>query len=537
MNKIEHPLCTQCHSTMLTTKNYLDFQILDRGSVVAEWKGAEKANRALPEDKVCLREDGTVEILERAPKKPLVGVLQLTSKYMYGMTSHGVPMYCCQPMNKGYPSFRVACKERDRSQNLLVSFQFESWEADSELPRGSLLKILGVVEDPAAEAEALAILSCPWSAPRPESGVPLINGDRTLLSTGTFNIDPVGCKDIDDVITLEKLTDDSVRLWITIADVSEMLDPSRKEFVAAEKIGATSYQGGFAIRPMLHKDLSEKAFSLLPGETRYGLALRIDWNKGKGFIGKPMFEPVLVINQISYTYENILMAEQWILDTLSSVASDMAGRKITDSHEWVEQLMLFYNRQAALILREVGGGLLRVHDQPMLEKQAVLKTIDPGLQHLAYQAAAYAPVTTTKTHYGLSLESYCHCTSPIRRFADIINQQIIKNWLEKKSFAYSDERFELLTDWLNRRQRQIAAAERDYILLKAIQISPQNSVEATFLWREGEKNVYYVSSWQTTIRVQEKSLERTAGGKYTVQYYCDRTKASWKERMIYRVTG
>ena len=536
MNKIEHRLRTQCHATMLTTKNYLDFQIVDCGSFVAEWKGAEKANRALPEDKVRLREDGGVEILERAPKKPLVGVLQLTSKYMYGMTGHGVPMYCCQPMNKGYPSFRVACRERDRSKNLLVSFQFESWDAEAELPRGSLLKILGVVEDPTAEAEALAILSCPWSAPRPESGVPVINGDRTLLSTGTFNIDPVGCRDIDDVITLEKLTSDSVRLWITIADVSEMLDPSRKEFVAAEKIGATSYQDGFAVRPMLHKDLSEKAFSLIPGETRYGLALRVDWNKDKGFVGKSVFEPVLVVNQMSFTYETIYMAEQWILDTLSAITSDLAGRTVTDSHEWVEQLMLFYNRQAALILREVGGGLLRVHDQPMLEKQAILKAIDSGLEHLAYQAAAYAPVTTIKTHYGLSLESYCHCTSPIRRFADIINQQIIKNWLEKKSIAYSAERFELLADWLNRRQKQIAAAERDYILLKAIQISPQNAVKAVFLWKEGEKNIYYVPSWKTMIRVREEE-ERTAGRNYTIQYYCDRTKATWKERMIYRVEG
>ena len=197
--------------------------------------------------------------------------------------------------------------------------------------------------------------------------------------------------------------------------------------------------------------------------------------------------------------------------------------------------MLFYNRQAALILREVGGGLLRVHDQPMLEKQAILKGIDPGLEHLAYQAAAYAPVTTTKTHYGLSLESYCHCTSPIRRFADIINQQIIKNWLAKTVLAYSNERFETLADWMNRRQKQIAAAERDFILLKAIQTSPQNTVEAIFLWSDSGKNAYYVPVWKTTIRVQEESFGRTAGEKLTIQYYCDRTKASWKERMIYRV--
>jgi exoribonuclease R len=525
---------------MLRTNNYLDFEIVDpiTNEILSSWKGAEKANRALPEDTVGLSSNGTVEIVSRAPKKVLVGVLQLTSKYMYGMTGHGVPLYLCEPLNKGYPPFRVACKERNRSHNLLVSFQFESWEAGSELPRGGLVKILGAAGDFVAEKEALAILSCPWSAIRPESPVRFLGGDRTILAEGTFNIDPACCKDIEDALTIQKKEDGAIRLWITIADVSELLEPSMKEFQIAEKIGATSYQDGFAVRPMLHKDLSERDFSLIPGETRYGLALRVDWSPQKGFLSRPEFEKVLVINQTSYTYENVLMADEWILDTLIHIASDLAGKKVLESHDWVEQFMLFYNRQAALVLREVGAGILRVHNGPFLERQAVLRNIHPSLEHLAFKSALYAPVSTNKTHWGLSLESYCHATSPIRRFADIINQQIIKDWLDKRVQDYNTEIFERLSNWLNLRQKQIAAAERDYSFLKAIHQSTESIVSATFLWKEGEKSVFYVPSWKTMVRLidlPEKVF--TTGETVDLQYYCDRSKAKWKERMIFKITS
>ncbi len=525
---------------MLVTKNYLDFQILDLDSVVAEWKGAEKANRALPEDKVRLREDGTVEILERAPKKPLVGVLQLTSKYMYGMTSHGVPMYCCQPMNKGYPSFRVACKERNRSQNLLVSFQFESWEAESELPRGSLLKILGVVEDPVAEAEALAILSCPWSAPRP-TVVPRVNqeADRILLSSGTFNIDPVGCLDIDDVLTIETTKDpEQFILWITIADVAESVKQGSKEYEIAEKIGATTYQNGRAVRSMLHRDLSEKALSLLPNELRYGLSLRVSFHMRHGVLST-CFQKVLVKNQTSYTYESAGTMEESFKKVLTAFASS------EDSHIWIQSCMLLYNLEAASLLKKMKAGLLRSHEAPYKKNLELLQTLDVNLQFLSYQSAKYVSAGNgvDTYHWGLKAYEYCHATSPLRRFADLVNQQIMKDSLDNMDmkhilagFTFAPRPTDLLAITLNRRQKEIQEAERNFLILTAIQTAERAQVQGLYLWTEETKQVFYIPSWKCTIRFATEVV-LNAGSSYTIQYYCDRTKASWKERMIYRVVA
>lgn len=525
---------------MLSTKNYIDFQILDplTGVLVADFQGASRAQRALPEDRVRVLENGDVEILERAPKKPLVGVLHLTSTYMYGLTGHGVPLYRCEPLNKGFPSFRVACKERDRSQNLLVTFQFESWEITAELPRGSLVRVLGPVENNAAEMEALAWLSCPWTAPRPSAdllGLPV----RPVLSKGTFNIDPPGCKDVDDVLTLEPLSDGGrIRLWITIADVCEVVRPGTKEYAVAEKIGATTYQNGQAIRPMLHPDLSERACSLLPGQSRPGLALRAAWSPDLGFdMENTEFLEVTVVNEKTFTYESIYQADSFTVQTLQAMASSLGGRLITDSHEWVEQFMLFYNKQAAAILKKMGAGLLRIHDAPQKELADALTAIDPALAFLGYASALYATTETTQSHWGLGCELYCHASSPIRRFADLINQQIIKYSLAKGTGALPPaQEFQCLAVHLNRRQKEIAAAERDFIFLQALQSASSNRIQATYLYDKGAKWAFYVAAWKTFIRLEK--VEGTSFGPgqlCEIDWFSDRRKAKWKERILFRL--
>lgn len=525
---------------MLATKNYRDFQVIDptTGACQAELQGAQNVDRALPEDSVRILPSGQLELVKRAERKPLVGVLHLTSKYMYGMTSHGVPMYLCEPMNRGFPNFRVACKERDRSQNLLVSFQFESWDPTSELPRGSLLKILGGVEDPRAESEALAILSCPWTAPRP-SQIPFVDPaapDRIVLSTGTFNIDPPGCLDIDDVLTIEPTGDpEQVVLWITIADVSEMVKEGSKEYEIAEKIGATTYQDGRAVRSMLHRDLSEKSLSLLPGELRYGLSLRATFHLRHGLLNT-CFRKVLVQNQKSYTYESAA-SEPSLAKVLTAVSQS------EDPHKWIEVCMLLYNQEAAGILKKMHAGLLRGHDAPFEPRLKLLQTLDPSLQYLSYQSAKYISAGNGETtfHWGLQRYEYTHATSPLRRFADLVNQQIIKNSMDNMNMrqildgiTFRARPTDELAVSLNRRQAQIQEAERNYQLLKAIQTAESSTVKGVYLWTETAKATFYVSAWKSTIRfLCEEELE--PGKLYTIQYYCDRRKALWKERMIYRL--
>lgn len=514
---------------MLTTKDYKKFQVLDSSrTVLHEFEGAVLAHKALPGDSVRVAGPG-VELVARGEKRLLVGVLCLTSKYMYGMTGHGVPIYLCETMNKGWPSFRVACKEKDRTQNLLISFQFDSWE-EAELPRGGLVEILGPVEDPAAEALALAFIASPRSAPRPVT-LPLITDfKRNKLSTGTFNIDPPGCKDIDDVITLEKVDDKIWKISVTIADVSEMVGVHSPQWKAAMSAGATVYQDGTVVRPMLHRHLSEEICSLLPGKMRYGVALMAFWEGGH--LSAPFFQKVLVTNQESYTYDSIYKSKTVPLDILKVICSEIAGRSIIDSHEWVETLMLWYNRNAAAILRDLGAGLLRRHDAPFEERLAQVNKISPNLQFLAYRSAEYCGADTDNIkHHGLGMDVYCHASSPIRRFADLLNQVIIKRWIDGERVAVRED-YEGLAAELNRRQKEIAAHDRHYSLLTAIHGAVRLEITGRVLWSENGKVALWIDDWKTIVRIKTIAAP---GDTIKLRYFCDRRKAQWKERIIYEV--
>lgn len=532
------PACAhQVDFAMLKTKTYRQFEVVDQRTqaILHEFEGAAKANRCLPGDAVSVLPDGTLQLLSRGLHE-LVGVLHLTSKYMYGMTSRNVPLYLCEPLQKGYPSFRVACKEKDRSQNLLVAFAFEHWDDHSELPRGSLKAIFGPVESFEAEKQALAYLSCPFHAPKP-SGLPSIQADRPLLSTGTFNIDPPGCRDIDDCLTVLQQEDGSWTIAITIADVSEFVLPGTPVYAAAQKIAATTYQDGVAVRPMLHPSLSEDLCSLQPKQRRFGLSLLLRWSEDtQRLLGDPVFQETILENQESYTYESIYQSKTVPLKVVASVASFLAGRTLTDSHEWIEQYMLFYNTTAAAQLLKAGTGLFRSHDQPFEEKRALLKGIHPSLEVLAFKSATYTALTDSLHHFGLDRAAYCHASSPIRRFADIVNQRLLKALLRKETVPVSTEDIQLVSTWLNQRQKQIAAAERDFSFLTAVVKAEVSTVEGVYLWSSGKKQKVWIPSWQTTVTVFAEK-ERTPGEAVQLSYYCNRRKANWKERMVLTYLG
>jgi exoribonuclease R len=292
--------------TLYVSGNYSHFEIVDpsTGAVLISFDGHEKAGKCFPGDTVVWKDTGAGGVAELQltgnKRVNIVGTLELTSKTIHGHTKKGVPMYIFTPYSKEYPPFVVASSEKNRSVNLLCSVNFLEWKTGSPLPRGSIQKVFGLVGRLADEMSALLEYVAPIKQVEDTGDI-----DRELTvaqemvqhsevergivrkhlpSEYTFNIDPEGCRDIDDVITLIPVgspEDNKWRLIVSIADVSSYVPDMGAIDNIAEMIGQSVYDDrGRVVRPMLPLHLSEGRCSLIQGATRRTISAEVVWCGG-----------------------------------------------------------------------------------------------------------------------------------------------------------------------------------------------------------------------------------------------------------------
>ena len=201
---------------ILKTKDYRNFTVEHEatGALLLAFDGAARAGAAFHGDFVLWKGDaasGSVAFVKRraSSKLFLVGTLELAAKVRYGMTSRGSPLYRFTPFSEAYPPFFVGCAQRDTTRNILARIEFDKWTEASTCPQGVLVQTFGPAGDLAAEEEALL---AHWGAERwrrgdlpasldsPEPASPVSD-----LPLEAFHIDPPGCRDIDDAISLVPL--------------------------------------------------------------------------------------------------------------------------------------------------------------------------------------------------------------------------------------------------------------------------------------------------------------------------------------------
>jgi exoribonuclease II len=305
-----------------------------------------------------------------------------------------------------------------------------------------------------------------------------------------------------------------VEVAISIADVSAFVHPGTPEDLEAARRGQTLYAGGSVVCPMLHPLLSEGAASLkADGIARPVLSLHLP---------SKTWKRQFLINQRTYTYETA-PAE------LKEVFA-LCGAKSDDPHEWVERAMILYNVEAAKRIR--GYGILRTQAAPEATKAAMWAAAaeasgEPSLTVLGYSAGVYA---REGAHWALHEEAYCHATSPLRRYADLLNQRILIALLEGTPPP------PLSTDGIDTlNERGQLAKHLDRSLLS---IPPDTIVEGGGIVidiRELKVGVYFLP-WRSriTIRVVEP-YPGAIGDRCKIKGFCDNTCTNLKRRMIWKL--
>jgi ribonuclease R len=390
--------------------------------------------------------------------------------------------------------------------------------------------------DPAVEREA-----------RDAAGAPIdgaLAGRRDLRSLPTFTIDPASARDFDDAISAAAVEDaeETWRIWVHIADVSAYVNPRSLVDREGYRRGTSVYVPG-AVEPMLPRQLSNHACSLVPGQDRLSVTVEMRLH-GAEVESASFYRSVIRSDErLEYTQVDeifagrVAAAEPWgePLAAARAAAAALAARRAgrgalvlespepefefdrsgnvvaaepvqqTESHRLIEQLMIAANEQVAKRLEERRvPTLYRVHERPdapaverLIEQLVSLGVPTPPVprgpmtaqqaadavgelsqavsswverQGLGGQALTSLVLRSLKQayydhrnlgHAGLQSLRYCHFTSPIRRYPDLICHRALLSTLYGDVAAPEASWVAAAGPWTSTREREAMVIERD----------------------------------------------------------------------------
>lgn len=370
-----------------------------------------------------------------------------------------------------------------------------------------------------------SVFSAEALAEAAEAPPPVMADGRTdLRAIPLVTIDGEDARDFDDAVFAEP-DGNGWHLLIAIADVAHYVREDSALDEAAHLRGNSVYFPDRVI-PMLPERLSNGLCSLNPNEDRYCLAVHI-WIDAHGIMKRYQFVRGLMRSAARLTYEKAQAATDPLVTNLFGaykslaherdhrgaldlnlpefkIIFDAAGnveniapRARLESHRLIEAYMIAANVAAAdFLLKQKMPAIYRVHEQPAEEKLDDLRTllkmsgyslhIGAGIKAAHFnrvlksaegQPNAYLVNTAVLRsqmqayyshenlgHFGLSLQKYCHFTSPIRRYSDLIVHRSLVSAIAnhpKHASRQSNARLADVALHISETERRAMMAERD----------------------------------------------------------------------------
>lgn len=403
----------------------------------------------------------------------------------------------------------------DAKNGDVVIAKITKWPRGRRNPEGKVKEIVGKFGD--SSIDALTVMkehSLPEAFPEKviryveniESSISEdeIKRRKDLRDLKIVTIDGDDAKDLDDAVSIEKLSNGNYKLGVHIADVSNYVKERSPLDKEALKRGNSVYLIDRVI-PMLPKELSNGICSLNPKEDRLTLTCMMEIDNTGKVVDHNIFESVIrtsermTYNDVTKILEGsdpaLLKRYDYLLDDFKlmeelcqilhkkriergAIDFDFAESKITldengkpvsvepyergTANRIIEEFMLVCNETIAEHMFWANVPFVyRVHENPDEEKllrfnefahnlgyvvkaskevhpkalQEVIEkvkgtaeeTVVSMLLLRSLKLAKYSPECTG--HFGLAAKYYCHFTSPIRRYPDLIIHRIIKEYI------------------------------------------------------------------------------------------------------------
>lgn len=206
-----------------------------------------------------------------------------------------------------------------------------------------------------------------------------------------------------------------------------------------------------------------------------------------------------------------------------------------EAHRLIEDFMILANEQVSEAIEKKGyPSLFRVHENPdplklerlkqvvkhwgftISEKKGMVPALQGYLDSVrghqsekilvtsllrSLKQAQYSP--TNVGHFGLGSQSYCHFTSPIRRYPDLMIHRILRrsDFLKKDEAPYAFEKLEEMAKVCSENERRAFLAERDLQDIKKCRFM------APFVGRFYDAVIVSVKSFGLFIEVMDYPVE------------------------------
>ncbi|MCP4683007.1 MAG: RNB domain-containing ribonuclease [Desulfobacterales bacterium] len=302
-----------------------------------------------------------------------------------------------------------------------------------------------------------------------------------LRGLPTITIDSSQTRDYDDAVSLE-MEGDILHLGIHIADVSEVILPDSILDREAMERASSLYLPRRHI-PMIPTELSQDCLSLKQGCDRAAISLLARFDKNGGLLDYRFVPSVISVKQrLSYEEVNeTLNSEETSANEGTLREGDHVERfqemykicrhmrrkrmnrdalnlSLPDLHvefnpdSSISLRLVDQNTPARMIIAEfmilynwLVAGFCKANRIPILfrsqaEPSERLSMEEEGYYYYVFKQrrklSRLHVDTSPRSHSGLGLEIYTQCTSPIRRYIDLVTQRQLKCFLMEKETIY-----------------------------------------------------------------------------------------------------
>lgn len=362
-----------------------------------------------------------------------------------------------------------------------------------------------------------------------------------------ITIDGPSSMDLDDAIWLERKKK-GYRAHISISDVGAVVEAGSRVDLKALENGFTRYLKN-GNKPMLPRRLAEGDLSLHEGEKRPTITISVSINDDLE-INRPRIRRTFIKSKRKLSYEK---AESFMesgeyqflgdahrlsrrlfekrkangaivfYDKKKGISTTEEGNLVLldkseqfNSHIIIQEFMILANQVVAEYFAKNNiQGIFRNHTAraSVPNRKDLLSDLETTMSEgnperidtfrkrlsLVLERATYAP--TLSGHYALNLPAYMHFTSPIRRFADLVNnRQLVASLIDEEP-PYSFEELIAIAEQINGLENGIRDKRAEHFKEKA-KNKARKAIESSRLNDLDRKNFFRVIK----IAAEEKRL-------------------------------